>query len=172
MSDTGVRKELDLNRKVKVKNLGNIPCYVKTSLREVMIPRNGEALIEAGEIMQRFYNNDINFVGTDGQGSHACLYVMDKDVRIEMGFETEDGKTVQLKSDTQSIIDIFNIEKEEVFYETLKSRVVTLIERQMLQEIITSGKVNQYNLVTIAQKFLANEQVEFPKKTVGRTRKS
>ena len=174
MCETQERKDLDLTRKVTVKNMTNLDTYVILMERpgSIKVPRKGTALFTIGELMQQYYASVITFVGPGRDGSHADLYIMDKDVRVECGFETDDGKRVQEVNDEKVITDLFNIEKIDVFYDSLKRKIITLGEKQTLRSIISSGKVDSHEKIQIAQKYLANEEIEFPKNKGGRPRKN
>ncbi len=174
MSAQTENKELNLERKVNVINLTNIDTYVP--LRERMgttnVPAKGKAIFTVSEVLQQKYANNRDFVGTDFRGTHASLYIDDKEVRVACEFESEDGKTSQEITSEKTILDLFSLEKEETFYNALQNKIVTLGEKQMLRQIIGSGKVNSHNLIEISKKFLSGEEIEFTKKPAGRPRKN
>ncbi len=166
-------KKLDMNDKVNVRNCHSIELWVNLTERtgSQKITGRNTALFTVGEILQQKYNDNVNFVGINGQGDHASAYIMDRDVRIECGFESADGKRVQLIVDEKAIIDMFNIDRIDTFYENLQSKVITLAEKQTLRECINTGKVNSHDKIELCKKYLANQPIELPKRPVSRTKR-
>lgn len=166
---------MDTNRKVNVKNLTPIDTFVILKERpgETKVPRNGSALFTVGEIMQQCLLSNNLFVGPNRDGKHVALYVTDKDLRIHLGFESEDGKKIQDITNEDSLLKLFEDTNLERFYNNLKDQIITIGEKQILREIIKSGKVNAYDKIEIAKKFLSNEYIppESLKKPPGRPRK-
>ena len=176
MSETSVNtsKELDLLKKVKVKNVSNVDCYFRAieTMGDHKVAKKSEVLFTIGEIMAQIYVGNPSFIGVDGKGSHADLYIMDRQVRVEAGFESEDGKVTQEVVDEKAIIELFKIDKLDVFAETLKSKVQTIGEKQTLRDVIASDKVNEHDRIQIAGKYLRGEPIDIPKRNPGRPKKN
>ena len=154
--------ELDMNKKISVKNLSNIDTYFRCIERpfDAKIPRKNSALFSIGEILSQVNASNPDFVGTDGKGTHASLYITDKAVRIEAGFENEDGRIEQEVVDEKNIVNIFSEKDLYAFYDLLKTKIVTIGEKQTLKDVLDSGKVNEHDKVSIAEKYLRGEQIE------------
>lgn len=77
------------------------------------LPANGIRQITAGEVQSQVYDNTSLFTGTDGQGTHAKIYIDDKETRVHLGFETDD------KDDKQEVVTVERI-KQILGYKTQK----------------------------------------------------
>jgi hypothetical protein len=159
-----------MNKKISVKNLTNVDTFFRCVERpfDAKVPKKNSALFTIGEILAQVYAGNPDFVGTDRKGSHASLYITDRDVRIETGFESADGKTVQEVVDEKAIIELFKTDKLDVFAENLKTKVLTIGEKQTLSDVLDSGKVNEHDKIEIAGKFLRNEPIEGAKAKSGK----
>ena len=157
--------ELNMDQKIRVQNLSNVPTYFRCLDRPVdaKIPSNGSVLFTISEILNQVNAGNPEFVGTDGKGAHAGLYITEKYVRVAAGFELEnDGKKQEI-FDEEAIIALFKENNPEKFYKSLKNKIVSIGEKETLKAILDAGKVNEHNKVEIAQKYLNGENVEFPK---------
>ena len=176
MSDNAniAKKELDLSRKVNVRNVTDLDTYFRCIERpfDAKVAKKSKVLFPIGEVMSQIYAKNPDFVGIDGKGGHATFYIEDKEVRVEAGFDSEDGKNTQEIIDEKAIIKLFEIEKNESFLKALKSNVRTVGEKQTLREILLNGKVNEHDKISIAEKYLLGEDVEIPKNKQGRPPKT
>ena len=159
-------EQLDLLKKVNVRNVTNVDTYFRCIERpfDAKVAKKSKVLFAVGEIMSQIYAGNIDFVGTDGKGSHATFYVEDADVRREAGFDSEEEKRTQEIVDEKAIIDMFKITQNDVFIKTLKSKIITIGEKHTLREILASGKVNEHDKISIAHKYLLGELIEAKKK--------
>ena len=166
--------ELDLNKKVNLRNTSNIDCYFRQIERphDAKVAKKSKVLFTIGEILAQCYAGNPDFVGIDGKGTHSTFYIEDKQVRVEAGFESDDGKVVQEVIDEKTIIELFKIEKLDLFVETLKTKVQTIGERQTLRDVIASDKVNEHDRIQIAGKYLRGEPIDIPKRSQGRPKKA
>ena len=156
------KKELDLSKKVAVKNISNsnVSFHAFDPVRDVRIPAKSKTTLSVNEIMSQVYAPNKLFVGLDGKGGHACLYIEDKDLRVEFGFETNAKDSKQEIIDENSMKEIFNLSKKSHFVKALTNAVKTIMDRQLLGEYITSGKVNEYYKVQMAEKLLKGEPIK------------
>ena len=99
MADTNVNEELNLDQKVTVKNIAG---WSSTRLS-----RN--------EIISQVQNGNRLFTGTDGNGSHATLYIDDAPTRKEIGFDNEDGKDKQVVFNDVAITKVFALKTQSAF---------------------------------------------------------
>ncbi|MES9718998.1 hypothetical protein ABWK63_19010, partial [Bacillus safensis] len=80
---------IDLDKKIKIKNLCSWDLYFKKfeSPGDFKLPANGVRQITVAEVQSQVYDNVKMFAGTDGVGSHAKIYIDDKETRVHLGFE-------------------------------------------------------------------------------------
>jgi hypothetical protein len=168
MADTN--KPLDLAKRVTVRNTTNIDTFFRYALKSAdgKITKKAKLSMSVEEILAQCDNGNPDFVGRNRDGKHCTFYIEDKDVRVYLGFESEDGKQKQEVIDEQAIVDIFETPNLAAFAGQLETKVVTMGERQTLRDIVASGKVNAHDKIEMAKKYLHGEAIEVPKKPAGR----
>src|SRR5690606_41071504 len=89
---------LNLDKKVEIKNLCSLDLYFRRieSHCVVKIPAKGKVRLSIAEIQAQVFDNNPMFVGVDSKGSHARIYIEDKDTRVLLGFEDESGSKQQV----------------------------------------------------------------------------
>lgn len=85
---------VDANKKISLKNLTSWDLTFRriNTLGDVIIPANGKITMPAEEVMSQIYNNNRLFVGEDGKGSHARIFIDDEEIRCEAEFESKENK--------------------------------------------------------------------------------
>ena len=167
-------KTMDLSRRVTIRNTTNIDTYFRYIEKpgDAFVAKKSKLPLAISEIIAQCDSGNPDFIGHGRDGKHCTFYIEDKDVRVYLGFETEDGKTKQEVVDEQAIIDIFEAANLQTFLTLLQTKVVTDGEKQTLRDVIASGNVNAHDKMEIATKYLRGETIEMPKKAPGRPKKS
>ena len=167
-------RTLDLSRRVTIRNTTNIDTYFRYALKDAdaKVAKKARLSISVEELIAQADNANPDFVGYNRDGSHATFYIEDKEMRVYLGFETDDGKVKQEVIDEQAIIDLFDAANLTTFINQLKSKVVTPGEKQTLRDIIASDKVNAHDKIELATAYLRGEPVEAPKGRPGRPKKN
>ena len=85
-------------QRILCKNLApwEVSFQRKTTLGDVVMPPNAKAFFDKEEIVSQVYGSNRLFVGTDGTGSHAQIYIENDDLRKELNFDTEEKKQAVL----------------------------------------------------------------------------
>lgn len=118
---------------------------------DVTIPPMGTVRLQASEIITQVQNGNLLFNGTDGQGSHATLFIADKPTRIEANYEDEN--TTQKFVTKDLIKKIFDEKEQQDFEEKIKDNVVTRAEKAFLMESIKSLKLNDYQRIAFCENY-------------------
>lgn len=148
-------KVINLEEKVLIKNLCDWDLYfnrIETN-GSVRIPRNGQVRITRAEIQAQVYDNNIMFVGLDGQGSHARIFIDDKDTRILVGFESEDGKQKQSVLDVDAAKQLFELKTFSAFKKNVEKRVKTIAEKNFLIEEAKRQKLNDHQKIKFLEEY-------------------
>ena len=90
------------NTKVKLKNLTSWILTFKriNAVGDVVMPPNSIITLDEDEVMAQIYNGNKLFVGDDGKGSHARIFVDNEDLRVNAEFESKaTGKTQEILTD-------------------------------------------------------------------------
>lgn len=144
-----------MDEKIQIKNLCNWSVSFQRidSNGDVLIPANTTVRIARGEIISQVQSNNVLFVGTDGVGSHARVYILDKDTRIELGFEDSDGKHTQNIINDEKIKEIFSIKSKTAFEKAIKDSIVTQAEKAVLADAVKKFKLNEYDKVKFIETY-------------------
>ena len=149
-------KALNLEEKVTVRNLaGWTVGFARLSdMRgDVSIPPEGTARLSRNEIIMQTQNGNRLFTGTDTRGSHATLYIEDKATRVEVDFESEDGKVKQEILNDEKVKYLFGLKTDKSFEENLRKTVVTRAENYAFVLIIKRLKFDNYSKMKIVENY-------------------
>ena len=145
----------DENKSVRIVNLSNWNLTFRLSNNgeygDILIPPKGTAYIKRNEIQSQVRNNNILFVGVDGRGSHAEIYIDDIATRCWLGFETPEEPQVIFTK--QIVKDLFDLSYSE-FVETLPKYIVTRAEKLAFKEAIDELGINDYSKIKFAAQHL------------------
>lgn len=146
MADT---QELNLDQKVTVRNIANWPVTFARidGIGDIIIPPNATARLTRNEIISQAQTGNRLFVGADGLGSHATLIVEDAPTKVELGFESEDGKTTQNVFTDAKVKELFALKTKAAFEKRLVSDIVTRAEKKALIEAAKRMKLNDFEKV-------------------------
>jgi hypothetical protein len=137
-------------RRVEVRNLGDahVAFRAANTPRDVVIPPRGKVFLAADEIMAQIYAGNRLFVGSDGKGSHAGVFVEDEAVREEAGFEGQEAL------DLEAIRALLEATPSEGLRAALEEKIVTGPEKRRLRSALESGEINDHGKVMIARSHL------------------
>lgn len=147
--------ELDLDKKIVIKNLCEWDLYFKRieGNGEVKIPQKGITRLSRGEIQAQVFANNTMFTGLDGQGSHAKIYVDDKDTRVLLGFESEDGKDKQNILTAERIKEIFAYKTQKSFEKHIEDEIKLDSEKMLLMEEAKRQKLNDHDKIQFIEEY-------------------
>lgn len=149
--------ELNLEEKIILKNLANwtVGFSRKDSgfAGDISIPKNGTVRLSRGEvIMQSQYGNRL-INGIDGRGSHATVYIDDKATRVELEFESEDGKRQQDILTEDKVKKMFELKTFSTFEKHMKENIVTRAEKYSLIKIVKKLKLNDFDKIRYIEEY-------------------
>lgn len=127
--------KFDNQGKTNVRNITNINMTIILentygSRGEIQIPAGQSRPISNEEIMIKIESQNPSFVGTDGFGSNASLFIENVDFRKFLGFETDEKKQIIL---TDSLLaEILKTDKLSDFKEIIEDNVITFAEKSKL----------------------------------------
>lgn len=153
MAEKNVQEELDLEKKVTVRNIAgwNVGFARRVDgYGDVTIAPNGSIKLSRNEIIAQVQNGNKLFSGIDGRGSHATLYIDDAPTRIEVEFETADVK--QNVFPHANLKDLFSIKTSQTAYEHKFADIVhTRAEKYAIIEYMRKAGVNEYSKIRFAE---------------------
>ena len=167
-------KTFDMSKRVTIRNTTSIPTYFRYVDRDADAKVAGKSKLSlpVSEVLAQADNGNPDFVGYNRDGKHATFYIEDKETRIYLGFETEDGKTKQEIVDEQAVVNMFDAVNLQTFANLLVDKIVTGGEKQTLRDVLAAGKVNAHDKIEMANAFLRGETLNVPKNKGGRPKGS
>lgn len=146
---------VNLEEKVWVKNLCAWNLYFPRleSNGEVKLTANGRTRLSKAEIQSQVFNGSKMFVGTDNKGSHARVYIDDKDTRVLVGFEDEESKEVQQVLDKDVVEKLLSYKTQASFEKNVKDKVKTQAEKNFLIEEAKRQKLNDYGKISFIEEY-------------------
>ena len=150
---TVIEEDLNLDAKVTIKNLAGWNVTFKRlqdGEGDVLIVANGQTRLSRNEIIAQVNDNKVLFVGFDGIGSHATIYIDDEATRRWVGFE-EDGRPQKIFTE-QLVVDLFAM-KQSDYENAVRENIRTRAEKYALIETIKKLRLNDYAKIVFAQKY-------------------
>jgi len=145
----------EMNKKVKLKNLTSWILTFKriNNIGDIVLPPNGVITLSSDEVMAQIYSGNKLFVGDDGKGSHARIYIDDENIRTEAEFESkEQGQKQEILTD-QSLKEILSIKLLSDFKESVKAKIKTQAEKSKIVEAATKSKINDHDKIKFLEKY-------------------
>lgn len=145
--------EINLDNKIVVKNLcaWDLSFPRIESYGDVYLVQKGSTRLTLAEIQSQIHSNNVMFVGTDGKGSHARIFIDDKDARIYFGFE-EDEKP-QFVLNAEEVKNLLEVTGKAAFEKAVKQKVVTQSEKMLLVEESKRLKLNDFGKIQFIEKY-------------------
>ena len=120
---------------------------------DVDIVGNGSVRISRGEVMSQVQAGKRLFTGTDGMGSHACLFIDDRPTRVELGFEEADGSRKQLVFSDDLVKEVFSIKNNKQFEEKFKECFITRAEHKAVISAIKKLGLNDFDKIRFVENY-------------------
>jgi len=97
-------------------------------------------------------NNNAFFVGT-GKGDHARVYIEDDDMRIFVGFDSEDGKRKQNILTEEKCLKLFEYKTQSTFEKNIQEEVITEAEKDFIIACARKNKVNDFEKINFLEQY-------------------
>lgn len=138
-------KVLNLDEKITLRNLAPWEVGFKRidSIGDVNIAANGTVRLTRNEVIQQVQNGNRLLSGIDNVGSHATVFIEDKETRIELDFESADGKRTQKIVTDDAITKLFEYKTMKTFQEKLADIAITRAEKSAVINIVKKLKLNE-----------------------------
>lgn len=148
-----LEETINLDAKVTIKNLAGWDvgfARLQDGVGDVKIVANGQQRLSRNEIAAQINNGNKLFVGTDGMGSHATLYIADAETRKWVEFENKKRKQMVF---TDSVAkDLFKMSQAD-FEENLPKYILTRAEKYAFMEAIKRLNLNDHSKIVYSSKY-------------------
>lgn len=148
-----IEEELNLDAKVTVKNLAGWKVTfsrLHDGVGDIIIAEEGKQRLSRNEVQAQINSGNKLFVGVDGNGSHATLYIEDAPTRQLVGFEDEESKQLVFTDDI--VKKLFSMSDND-FEKNLQIYIVTRAEKYAFIEAIKRLKYNDYRKIMLASNY-------------------
>lgn len=155
MAEKNMQEELDLEKKVTVKNIAgwNVGFARRVDgFGDVTISPNGSIKLSRNEIIAQIQNGNKLFSGIDGHGSHATLYIDDAPTRLEVEFDTDIA--------LQNVLAHVNLKtlfggklSQAEFENKFREAVHTRAEKYAIMEQMRKAGINEYTKIRFAEQY-------------------
>lgn len=144
---------LNMDEKISIKNLCDFYLYFNriNGVGDVALPPNTSIRIDRSEVISQAQVNNIMFVGEDGKGSHARIFIEDKPTRIELGFETEEVPQVVISKD--KVKAAFNAKTKGAFKKAIEELAHTYPEKVSLVKAVKDLGLNEYDKIKYIEEY-------------------
>lgn len=153
--DVQATEELNLDTKVTVKNIAG--WVVGFSRKDgfggdISIAPNGTMRLSRAEIIAQVQSGNRLFTGLDGMGSHATLFIDDALTRVEVEFDSEDGKKTQNVFSDEKVKSLFALTPAK-FQKEFKEAICTRAEKYAVIDAIKRLKINDFEKMRFVEDY-------------------
>ena len=148
-------EEINLDKRIPIKNLCTWDIYFEgiEPRRDIKIPANGRLPLTRNEVISQVENGNVFLAGDDSKGSHAKLFIDDKDTRIYLQFESEDGKETQNILTEEKVKELIDVKTIPAFNKRLEKEILTNGEKTMLVECAKKLKLNDFKKIQAIEEY-------------------
>ena len=100
----------------------------------------------------RNHNNRL-FVGNDGKGSHARIFIDDEQIRTEAEFENKEAKKEQAILTDEKLNEIFSLKTLTSFKKNIAEKVKSQAEKSKVIEYAKTHKINDHDKIEFLEKY-------------------
>ena len=138
---------LSMDEKILIKNLCEWNIYFKriNGVGDISLPPKTTVKIDRGEVISQVQTNNVIFVGSDGKGSHARIFIEDKPTRIECGFETEEKEQEVITE--SKVKEIFTAKNFNTFKKGIENIAKSHAEKATLVNLVKKLNLNEYDKI-------------------------
>lgn len=147
-------EELNLETKVTVRSIAGWETGFARKfdgVGDIHFTAGGTNRLSRAEIIGQVQTANPLFVGIDGKGGHATLYIDDKATRLEVGFDTND--TEQNMFTDSKLKKLFDIKSLETFKKCFTDEIRTRAEKFAVIEAIKKLRLNDYAKIRFAEEY-------------------
>ncbi|MGV2885479.1 hypothetical protein [Paenibacillus taichungensis] len=146
---------INMEEKVVIKNLCNWDLYLKRIMQngDVKIPANKTVKLTREEIEAQVNNGNNLFTGTDGRGSNPRIFIEDKELRVHLDFESEDGEHKQEFLTPEEVERIINLKTFNSFKENINKKVLTENQKHLLINVSKKQNLNDFDKIKYIEEY-------------------
>lgn len=147
-------KEFNLDARVNVKNLAGwtvgFGLLHDIAGGAISFMKDSSQRMTRNEILAQVNNDNKLFTGTDGNGSHATLFIDDDETREYIGYDKEGNK--QLVFTDEIVRKLFSMPPGE-FENQIRYYIVTRAEKYSFMEAVKRLGLNDYSKIMFAEEY-------------------
>jgi len=117
------------------------------------IAANGYLDMLNRDIVSLCNNSNIFFVGTDGRGSNARIYIQNPDLRVYVGFDSQDGKYTQQVLSDELCQEILDSKTQKQFEKTVNDKIISYHEKIHIMNYARKVKLNDFDRISFLEEY-------------------
>ena len=139
---------LDMDKRSSIKNLCSWPVSFNLPISggSVFVGANQKTSVNNAELVALIENQNVMFAGT-GNGNHAKIYVENPELRVYVGYDSEDGKSKQFILTDEECQRILDYKTFSVFKKHVESDVVVNHEKAKIIDYARKIKLNDFEKI-------------------------
>lgn len=148
--------------KVTVKNLCAWPLYFQRleGRGDIKVVANGTTRLTVEEIESQVNVRNKFFIGEDGNGSNARLFIENKELRVHLEFERAESadEDDELPSEQKVLTEdaikkILGLKTQSAFEKRVKEDILTDAEKAKLVEVAEKTKLNDHKKLQFIEEY-------------------
>lgn len=120
---------------------------------DISIKANGYRDMLNRDIVSLRNNSNIFFVGTDGKGSNARIYIKNPDLRIYVGFDAEDGSFTQQVLTDEICQEILDSKTQKQFEKVVKEKIISYHEKVRIINYARKIKLDSFEKISFLESY-------------------
>jgi len=156
MEEIKNKEELNLDARVTIRNIAgwNVGfARVVDGVGDVNLTPEGSTRLTRNEIISQVQNGNKLFVGTDGNGSHATIFIDDAPTRVWLGFDSEDGSSMQDIFTDAKVKALFDTKSQANFEKKFTAAICTRAEKYAVMKAIKRLGLNDYSKIRFVEEY-------------------
>ena len=119
---------------------------------DIVIKANSTRDLLNRDIVSLCNNSNVFFVGTDGRGSHSRIFIKNPNLRVYVGFDSEDGTMKQEVLNDDVCQKILDTKSQEQFEKIVKEKIVSYHEKVKIMNYAKKVKLNDFDKIVYLEK--------------------
>jgi len=120
---------------------------------DVKLIKNGYRDMLNRDIVSLCNNSNIFFVGTDGRGANARIYIQNPDLRVYVGFDSQDGKYSQQVLTDEMCQIILDSKNQKQFEKTVKEKIISYHEKIHIINYARKVKLDSFDRISFLEEY-------------------
>ncbi len=120
---------------------------------DILLKANGYRDMLNRDIVSLCNNSNVFFVGTDGRGANARIYIQNPELRVYVGFDSQDGKFIQQVLTDEVCQEILDSKTQKQFEKVVKEKIISYHEKVHIINYARKIKLNDFEKISFLEEY-------------------